>query len=209
MSHSPRKRIDGRETMERIVEFAEQELAEYGVSGFNLSRVIELSGVSRGSVYHHFINREGTIAAVETKHLLEDLDNANKILREFANGASHVDEILHGVRILLESTSTEEARETRRRRNVTTVNAQAIPTLAQVMSQREAEGDAHVAETIRLTAERGVIHPRLPAAGIAHFISSLFSGRLVVDLLNDPEADAAWIDVTLEALRHLLSPATD
>jgi hypothetical protein len=77
------------------------------------------------------------------------------------------------------------------------------------MSQREAEGDAHVAETIRLTTERGIIHPRLPAVGIAHFISSLFSGRLVVDLLNNPEADTAWIDVTLEALRHLLSPATD
>jgi AcrR family transcriptional regulator len=209
MSESPRKRIDGRETMERIVEFAERELAEYGVSGFNLSRVIEQSGVSRGSVYHHFINREGTIAAVETKRLLEDLDNANKILREFANSASHIDEIMYGVRVLLESTSSEEARENRRRRNVTTVNAQAIPILAQVMSQREAEGDAHVAETIRLTTERGIIHPRLPAVGIAHFISSLFSGRLVVDLLNNPEADTAWIDVTLEALRHLLSPATD
>jgi hypothetical protein len=38
-------------------------------------------------------------------------------------------------------------------------------------------------------------------------VSSLFAGRLVVDMLNDPEADAAWIDVTIEALRHLLAPA--
>ena len=74
MSESPKKRIDGLETMERIVEFAERELVEHGVAGFNLTRVIEQSGVSRGSVYHHFINREGTIAAVETKRLLEDLN---------------------------------------------------------------------------------------------------------------------------------------
>ncbi len=193
--------------MERIVEFAERELVEHGVAGFNLTRVIEQSGVSRGSVYHHFINREGTIAAVETKRLIEDLNNANNVLRTFVTNATSVDEILAGVKFLLESTATEEARETRRRRNVTTVNARAIPVLAQVISLREAEGDAHVAETIRLAAERGIFHPRLPARGIAHFVSSLFAGRLVVDMLNDPEADAAWIDVTIEALRHLLAPA--
>jgi AcrR family transcriptional regulator len=193
--------------MERIVEFAEHELVEHGVAGFNLTRVIEQSGVSRGSVYHHFINREGTIAAVETKRLIEDLNNANNVLRIFVTNATSVNEILDGVKFLLESTATEEARETRRRRNVTTVNARAIPVLAQVISLREAEGDAHVAETIRLAAERGIFHPRLPARGIAHFVSSLFAGRLVVDMLNDPEADAAWIDVTIEALRHLLAPA--
>jgi len=193
--------------MERIVEFAEHELVEHGVAGFNLTRVIEQSGVSRGSVYHHFINREGTIAAVETKRLIEDLNNANNVLRTFVTNATSVNEILDGVKFLLESTATEEARETRRRRNVTTVNARAIPVLAQVISLREAEGDAHVAETIRLAAERGIFHPRLPARGIAHFVSSLFAGRLVVDLLNDPEADAAWIDVTIEALRHLLASA--
>jgi AcrR family transcriptional regulator len=207
VSESPRKRIDGLETMERIVEFAERELFEHGVAGFNLTRVIEQSGVSRGSVYHHFINREGTIAAVETKRLLEDLDNANIILRQFVTSATNVDEILGGVKFLLESTATEEARENRRRRNVTTVNAQAIPVLAEVISLREAAGDEHVAETIRLITEQGIIHPRLSARGIAHFVSSLFAGRLVVDLLNDPEADAAWIDVTVEALRHLLAPA--
>ena len=206
MSESPRKRIDGLETMDKIVEFAEQELNQHGVAGFNLTRVIEHSGVSRGSVYHHFINREGTIAAVETKRLLEELDNANNILRAFTEGAGSLDEILAGLRVLLESTAHESARENRRRRNVTTVNAQAIPVLAQMMSLREAEGDAHVAETIRLAAARGIIHPRLPAEGIAHFVSSLFSGRLVVDLLDDPQADALWIDVTLEALRHLLAP---
>ena len=206
MSESPEKRVDGLETMERIVEFAERELVEHGVAGFNLTRVIEQSGVSRGSVYHHFINREGTIAAVETKRLLEDLNNANIVLRTFVSSATSIDEILDGVKFLLESTATEEARETRRRRNVTTVNARAIPVLAQVISLREAEGDAHVAETIRLATERGIFHPRLPARGIAHFVSSLFAGRLVVDLLNDPEADAAWIDVTIEALRHLLAP---
>jgi AcrR family transcriptional regulator len=193
--------------MERIVEFAEHELVEHGVAGFNLTRVIEQSGVSRGSVYHHFINREGTIAAVETKRLIEDLNNANNVLRTFVTNATSVNEILDGVKFLLESTATEEARETRRRRNVTTVTARAIPVLAQVISLREAEGDAHVAETIRLAAERGIFHPRLPARGIAHFVSSLFAGRLVVDMLNDPEADAAWIDVTIEALRHLLAPA--
>ena len=67
--------------MERIVEFAERELVEHGVAGFNLTRVIEQSGVSRGSVYHHFINREGTIAAVKTTGALGETRTPNLLIR--------------------------------------------------------------------------------------------------------------------------------
>jgi AcrR family transcriptional regulator len=47
-------RSNGRETMSRILEHARRELDEFGPVKFNIMRVIEESGVSKSSVYHHF-----------------------------------------------------------------------------------------------------------------------------------------------------------
>ncbi|MFN5601767.1 MAG: TetR/AcrR family transcriptional regulator, partial [Acidimicrobiaceae bacterium] len=69
-----RTRADGRETAQRILEFAEKELVTSGLVNFNLERVIEQSGVARSSVYHHFGGRDGVIAAVETEYLRASLD---------------------------------------------------------------------------------------------------------------------------------------
>ena len=209
MSEGKRKRIDGLETMEKIVEFAERELKEHGLADFNLTRVIEQSGVSRGSVYHHFLNREGTIAAVEVKQHLLELEQSNALLRHLVESVSSFGEIFDALRVTLERSSSEEGRSNRRRRNATMVTAQTIPALSEAISVRQVEGDEHLAETLQIAADRGIIELRMPAQGIAHWISSLFIGRLAVDILNDPASDQAWIDVTLESIRHLLEPQSN
>jgi hypothetical protein len=89
------------------------------------------------------------------------------------------------------------------------VTAQTIPALSEVISVRQEEGDEELAETLQIAANRGIIELRMPAQGIAHWISSLFVGRLAVDILNDPASDQAWIEVTLESIRHLLEPQSD
>ena len=61
---TPAKRINGQETMEKVLEFASQELDEVGAVKFNILNVINKSGVSRSSVYHHFGDRDGLIGAV-------------------------------------------------------------------------------------------------------------------------------------------------
>ena len=71
MEKTPSKRRDGLRTISRIVEFAAKELDEVGAVQFNLDRVIEKSGVSRGSVYHHFGDRDGLIVAVEVSEIVK------------------------------------------------------------------------------------------------------------------------------------------
>ena len=66
-----RSRVKGRETVRKILYFAQQELESSGLVKFNLDRVIEGSGASHSSVYHHFGGHEGVIAAVETMEMLK------------------------------------------------------------------------------------------------------------------------------------------
>ncbi len=66
------KRIDqGRATREHVVAVATRLFAERGYEATSIDAVLEESGVSRGSLYHHFASKEAlfeaTFAAVETK----------------------------------------------------------------------------------------------------------------------------------------------
>ncbi|MFY8238235.1 MAG: TetR family transcriptional regulator, partial [Ilumatobacteraceae bacterium] len=60
-----RKYINGTTTMETLIEFGLRELELVGSIEFNLETVLRESGVSRGSLYHHFGNRLGLIARCE------------------------------------------------------------------------------------------------------------------------------------------------
>ena len=72
MTTAKRKRTDGLETIERVIKFAQKEIDKHGSTEFNLDRVIEQSGVSRSSIYHHFGNRAGLIAAVDVRRAIDN-----------------------------------------------------------------------------------------------------------------------------------------
>ena len=116
MSEPKRKRSDGLETIDRIVSFATVELDEVGPVQFNVIRVLEKAGVSRSSVYHHFHNREGLIAAVEVQRLLDQLTVTNKTTREFVSQAESAEAILGAIETVLRIAGSEDGKQNRRRR---------------------------------------------------------------------------------------------
>lgn len=51
-------------TRERVLSTAAELLAEHGCDGLGIVELSERSGVSNGSIYHHFGSKEGVLAAV-------------------------------------------------------------------------------------------------------------------------------------------------
>jgi AcrR family transcriptional regulator len=59
------KRVErGRATREQLVEGATRLFADFGFEGTSIEAVLEETGVSRGSLYHHFANKEALFEAV-------------------------------------------------------------------------------------------------------------------------------------------------
>ncbi|MEY2974463.1 MAG: hypothetical protein RIR49_883 [Actinomycetota bacterium] len=203
---SLRKRRDGRETMDRVVGFARAELAEHGPVGFNLDRVIAASGVSRGSIYHHFGNRAGVITAVEAADLLRVYRTGNEVTRGIVEQATSGTEIIDWLRTALEFGGTEDGRRARSRRVATLAAAEQIPALREVIGEYQREGVEYYAETLDIARRRGLIDPLVPIAGIANLIQSVLLGRALVDLLDDREQDAVWAEAVVAAVSAVLRP---
>jgi len=206
MSEPKRKRSDGLETIDRIVSFAAVELDEVGPVQFNVIRVLEKAGVSRSSVYHHFHNREGLIAAVEVQRLLEQLRQANSSTREFISQAESTEVIFGAIEFVLRMAGSEEGKQNRRRRIATMAAAQSIPVLADTIIDIQIRGDEYMAGTLQIAVDNGLIAPTESLLGIAQWIGSLTLGRATVDLATDIGGDEQWLSATMFSLRALLNP---
>ena len=199
-------RIDGRETMDRLLEFAERELNEVGAVKFQLSRVLDAAGISKSSAYHHFGSRDGIIAAVEMKTVTQQIEENNRIIRLFVENAPEDQSATEFLRLLVTTSGNSAGEVSRQRRAATLVAAQDIPVLAQFVGETQRDGAEKLAETLELAIERGWISPTAPVLGIAHWILTSVFGRILVDLSHDDETKAAWEETTLVALIAVMNP---
>jgi AcrR family transcriptional regulator len=203
---TPAKRINGQETMEKVLEFASQELDEVGAVKFNILNVINKSGVSRSSVYHHFGDRDGVIGAVELTRLFQEVSQLNDSIRFVTENATSAPDVLELIRAVLVEAGSPDGVQMRSRRIALLAISQNIPLMAEKLSKCIGEGDAHIADSLRIAEKRGITKPLANPEGIAHLISSLFLGRSMVDVIHSPSADSDWIDVVMTVFKGLFSP---
>lgn len=192
--------------MEKVLEFASQELDEVGAVKFNILNVINKSGVSRSSVYHHFGDRDGLIGAVELTRLFREVSELNDSIRFVTDNATSVPDVLELIRAVLVEAGSPKGVQLRSRRIALLAISQNIPMMAEKLSQCLREGDTHIAESLRIAERRGIIRPLANPEGIAHLISSLFLGRTMVDVINSPEANKDWIEVVMAVFEGLFQP---
>jgi len=193
--------------MERAVEFARAELDGHGPVGFNLDRVIAASGISRGSIYHHFGSRAGLITAVETADLMEVYREGLEAARRVVQDAKSGRELMDWLSAAFQVGGTSEGRRGRSRRIATLTASDDIPALHEFLRDSQRDGVAHYSETLEIARDRGLIAPTLPVEGIANLFQSLLVGRVLVDLLDDPEQDARWVETVLGLLESALNPS--
>jgi AcrR family transcriptional regulator len=205
MSGTGRKRADGRATMRALLDAAHREVNAHGLIDFSLDRVLEDSGAARSSLYHHFGSREALIAAVEFETAAKAIQQEMDLLRTVILGAASVDDIVNIVEMGLRGDGGAASRARRIRRIEQLVIASRSKALADVVAEAQREGTKHLADTLTMAADNGVISPRIDTMALSMWLQTHLVGRNLLDVLDDPEVESAWIDGVISSLRHLLA----
>ena len=190
--------------MAKILQHAKNELDAVGPVKFNILRVLEKSGVSRSSVYHHFNNRDGVIAAVEVARMSEEAEFINLVLKQTIESVSSYEEAMAAIRNVLILTGTPEGKKLRAHRIAVIATAQTIPLLAEQMREDQIKIDNDLKDILRTAESRGLTSTISNIDGVVHLITSLFIGRTMVDILNNDHADATWVDAAMTSLESLI-----
>jgi AcrR family transcriptional regulator len=170
-------------------------------------RVIEESGVSKSSVYHHFGGRDGVISAVEVQRLIDERLASNALLGQILASVNSGEECLDVIEAGLHLASNATGRKNRSHRIAVVAAAQHIPVLTESLAEESRIADIALTEVLTGARDRGLINPTESLEDIARYMSSMFIGRSALDTYESEEFDAAWIRMSMGVLRGFLQPS--
>ncbi|MFG3497716.1 TetR/AcrR family transcriptional regulator [Streptomyces sp. NPDC047928] len=176
----PPKQQRGRETVDLLLTTALEVYGRAGQQGFTVSAVTAASGVSLGSLYHHFGSFDGLAAALYTRCMEQLFDEMTVAVRRTRTARS-------GLRALVRAylRFTAEHRDAALFLHASAYSGY-LATHAEEIRAAKAAKLAVIADWTRVRAERGEIAP--------------IPGPLIEVLVMGPVAEAArrWLSSTYE-----------
>jgi AcrR family transcriptional regulator len=195
-------------TIDQVLAIASSVLSEYGESRVRVQEISAETGVSIGSIYHHFGNREGLILAayVDTyaKGMREDLNSLVTLL----DSVTSLNDLIQLRPKLRELTNSHFSKHSAMSRIAILGGSAGRDNLKAMLTKEQTRLLIRFTESIERLRQLGYLKPELTAHGIAVMILGMILGRAVSEIDAEPLADEAWNDVLIEMLNGLLNPAT-
>ena len=198
------KRIDGIETMARLMKQARIELSKNGVDNFDVEAVLVNAEAARSSLYHHFGSKFDLIYTAQLEELAEGLNNDNVVFRYLAETSTSEEEFFNKLADLMRATSTKEFVEFRRRRIQVLASATQNDKLAEAVRVAQVQGNLYFTETLEILRTRGWINPQHDLHAVTYMIQGLLLGHIMLDFSQLPELEEDWVDLAMESIVNLV-----
>ena len=191
--------------MQKLLKFGGEELARTGVIDFNVDRVLRRAKVSTSSLFHHFGNRDGFIAALDYDRAHANMMREIDMLRTFILSNGDPDAIFKAYQFALSLSGDALGRERRRQRIESLAVAGRNPGLHRLLADFQRDGTSQYVEVLRLAMDKRGDTPAFQIEGVAYVMQSLLVGRILVDLVDNDDLAKAWEAAALGAVRAILS----
>jgi AcrR family transcriptional regulator len=198
------KRVDRtKETRRRVLEVVTEQLEDGGEGAVRVGDVRNRSGVSIGSIYHHFGDRDGMISAAQVHRFARYAEAEIGALSEIVQRSADIHAFRSAVRQLtLHTASSLRASQRWGRIGVlgSTIGREDLAAEVRAVQTRLTdEFQAHVAQG----QARGFFRSDLDARAIAAFIEAYSLGLALNDLDEYQVDEQAWEQVVWAALDAL------
>ena len=207
MTTPKKKRLDGLATMQTLMDAAISELETNGESGFDMDSVLNQTGVARSSLYHHFDNKAGLIAAAEIEIIRSSMHEENVMQRKLFEQCTSFKELFDIVALFMRTDSPDRGVEVRRSRARLMTAALHNKNVADAITEAQQSESRYYAESLAIAQNNGVIRKDIDILAVSYWIQGQFFGRILLDLGEENfEIGAQWVETSLIALEAVLSP---
>ena len=191
--------------MERALVVVGEILDEGGEASLRLADVSRRSGVSIGSLYHHFESREGLIRAARERQFLQSLPTDADAVADLLATATSPEQFAERLELIILTTQTPDRAANRLRRVELIGAAAARPELLEAISATQTMvldvGEALAAAF----QERGFLREGIEPRSLALFVQAITLGRVLGDLDQRGVDQEAWARLLLCALDGMLT----
>jgi AcrR family transcriptional regulator len=186
-----------------LLEAAVDLLDTVPMEGVSLAMILERTGISHGSLYHHFEDFPDLIEKAVVHRYARRLRESLFAVRSLLDSSDR-DEFRARVEELLNGSISDEGRKNRLDRIEVLGALQGHPRLVDSIAQAQQAITDEQAEIYIEFQNRGWIRSDLDPFVMSAFIQAMIVGRIVDDVTERPVGDVAWRSVALPAFRAVL-----
>jgi AcrR family transcriptional regulator len=157
--------------------------------------VLEVSGVSKGSMYHHFSDLQELVETAQLIRYSKWIDASIEFMTTYVLGATTKEEFIESLRKLTELTQSIDRKGARAERARALAACFDNPRMAKAMGEETQRHTDALADIIREVQNRGLVRADVDAKAVAVFIQSYTLGKMVNDYNPTGVQDDTWVDM--------------
>jgi AcrR family transcriptional regulator len=187
-------------TKTRLIETTAEILDNQFPQDIQVDEILEKSGISKGSLYHHFEDLGELLEAGQVFKYAAWVDRSISLIVPVLSGAKNRDDVIEGLRILTKYTQSSEYRATRFYRARTLANSETSDRFRVALGAEQDRLTAALEDLIAEAKNKGLFREHLNNRVIAIFIQSYTLGKIVDDIVPEPISQENWDNFVLEML---------
>jgi AcrR family transcriptional regulator len=199
---APRRAPNLEETVQITIELLEQ----HGETGFRLEHLMERTGISKSSIYLHFGDRDGLLAAAYGKRfegiVVESISGLEVMLSRVHDSRTTRD----ALRAATAFVASGERFKHRLDRAVVIAGTRGRPEFRDALAKAQTALTDRFMLLLVATQERGLIRLKHPPRTVAQMIQAVTFGRIIAEIEGNEtlESREAWMALVDELLDNLL-----
>lgn len=194
-------------TKRLLLETAIDLIDEFGPQGFTVEKVLETSGISKGSLYHHYVDFDDLIDQAQIVRYGRAVDEDLTHIIEAIRKSKSRDDFLSRVKGIVDYASSENRVRDRSNRALILGSSWGKPEFRRALGEEQKRLTDAFVDLQREMAERGWIKPKFSPVAIATFIQAYAFGRLIDDVLDERVDTDEWGELVAAVIGAILSPA--
>lgn len=157
--------------------------------------VLEISGVSKGSMYHHFEDLQELVETAQLIRYSKWIDASIQFMTTYVLGATNREDFVDSLRKLTELTQAADRKGARAERALALAACFENPRMAKAMGLETQRHTDALADIIHEVQNRGLVREDVDSKAVALFIQSYTLGKMVNDYNPTPVSDEVWINL--------------
>jgi len=179
-----------------VVELLENHRADEITS----EQVLEISSISKGSLYHHFIDFSALIDTARVIRYSRWVDRSIQLLTDVTTSTKTREEFFAGLTEVTKLTQSPSSRSSRFERARILGLAEGNPRLMHDLGEEQQRLTDSITDLVREAQERGYMRKDLDASAIAVLIQAYTLGRIVDDVTVNHVDPEKWIQLISEVV---------
>jgi AcrR family transcriptional regulator len=187
-------------TKARLIETTAELLETQFPEDIQVDEILEKSGISKGSLYHHFEDLSELLEAAQVMRYSAWVDRSIGLIVPVLSNAKDRDGIIQGLKTLTIYTQSAAYTATRFTRARALAKSATSPRFQQALGLEQERLTTALEDLVGEAKNKGLFKPHLDTRIVAVFIQSYTLGKIVDDIVPEPMEQEKWDNFILDML---------